>query len=398
MNACGSFCCAPTPWTSTARNEAIQYRMRLRNLYYDLLTMQGVLWQRRPWCGPRIAQINISDNCNLNCTICNRAAMGVGGLLDAGKALSLVDELYQLGAQEVFFHGFGEPGLHPQLPELIESVRKKAPGIRLHLITNGTWNSRRLLEALRAARVHVRFSLHAGDIRTWQEMHPHDDPGCFHQAERNLRFLTAADPNLTEVLYVICKSNVHRVRDMVVFARDHGIKVILFRPMRLFKDRAGQFMNAHLMPGEDEFRDAAAIVTECRRELRGTMKVLSVPFEQNCFDPFRGRPSSRDFYLSRSCYIGYVLAVVERDGGVWGCLPESTDGIPLGNIHEKPFRDIWRSAQYDCFRREKLFAVKQALPREGCHTYCQHLDTNLRLNKIRPWRRSGRRSCTGVPE
>lgn len=372
--------------------------MRLRNLFYDLLTLQGIFWHSRPWCGPRLAQINISDNCNLDCTICNHASMGVSGLLDAGKVMALVDELCGLGTQEVFFHGFGEPGLHPRLPEMIRHVREEHPKIRQHLITNGTWNSPPLLEALQTGRVHVRFSLHAGDARTWQAIHPHDDVRCFRQAEENLLQLTGMDADRVEVLYVICKSNIQRIDEMVAFASDRGVRRILFRPMRLFKDRAGRYMNAHLLPGAEGFREAAATIARHQRQRQGEMKILSIPFEQNCFDAAQGRPSSRGFYLSRSCYIGYVLAVIERDGSVWGCLPESTDGKPLGSIHEKPFRQIWHSAAYENFRRKQLFLDKSVLDRQGCHNYCQHLDTNLRLNRVHPWKRGVKGPRRGVPE
>ena len=378
--------------------DASCYQMKLRHLYYDLLTLHGTFWHCRPWCGPRIAQINISDNCNLDCTICNHASMGVGGLLDAKNVMTLVDELYRLGTQEVFFHGFGEPGLHPQLPEMIHHARKQAPQIRQHLITNGTWNSPRLLESITAGQVNVRFSLHAGDAESWQQIHPHDDLKFFKQAGKNLLQLTGVAPERVEVLFVICKSNYKKINEMVAYASDHGVKRILFRPMRLFKDRSGQYMNAHLLPNAEEFQEAAMAVARCQQELQGHISVQSVPFEQNCFDSAQGRPSSRAFYLSRSCYIGYVLTVIERDGSVWGCLPESSDGESLGNIHEKSFREIWYGRPYENFRRRQLFLDKSALDHEGCHSYCQHLDTNIRLNRVHLGRKRGQFAGRGAPE
>jgi MoaA/NifB/PqqE/SkfB family radical SAM enzyme len=372
--------------------------MTLRSLFYDLLTLQGIIRHSRPWCGPRIAQINISDNCNLDCTICNHACMGVSGLLDAGKVMSLVDELYRMGTQEVFYHGFGEPGLHPRLPDMIDHCRKETPHLRQHLITNGTWDSPRLLEAIGVGQVRVRFSLHAGDADTWCLIHPHDDPDFFRQAGENLLQLTNAAPKRVEVLYVICKSNCRKIDEMVAYAADHGVRRILFRPMRLFRDRSGNYMNAHLLPDAEEFQEAAVAVARFRQKLRGRMTILSVPFEQNSFDEEQGRPSSRAFFLCRSCYIGYVLTVIERDGGVWGCLPESSDGLPLGNIHENSFREIWNGPAYEQFRRRQLFLDKSALNPTGCSSYCQHLDTNIRLNRIRFWKKHDRFPCAGAPE
>lgn len=371
------------------QSEDSPYHMILRHLYYDLITMCGILGNGRPQCGPRIAQINISDNCNLDCTICNHSSMAVSGLLDADKVITLADELNSMGTQEIFFHGFGEPGLHPRLPEMIQRVRLQAPQIRQHLITNGTWNSPRLLDAILKGLVHVRFSLHAGDPETWQKIHPRDGLENFRKAGENLLRLTDRADDRMEVLFVICNANHQKIAEMAAFARDHGVKQILFRPMRLFKNRAGEYMNAHLMPNAEEFQEAATAVARVQQELRGRISVQSVPFEQNCFDPTQDRPSSCTFYGTRSCYIGYVLTVIERDGNVWGCLPESSGGKPLGNIHEKSFREIWYGQEYEAFRQQQLFRDKTALDPDGCHSYCQHLDTNMRLNRFRLRRKNG---------
>ena len=72
--------------------------MNLRSFYYDFKTLQGIFLHGSPRCGPRVAQINISDNCNLDCVICNRSSMGVGGLLDINAIFALVKELDGMGA------------------------------------------------------------------------------------------------------------------------------------------------------------------------------------------------------------------------------------------------------------------------------------------------------------
>jgi MoaA/NifB/PqqE/SkfB family radical SAM enzyme len=370
--------------------------MNLRSVYFNLATLLGVLRQKAPVCGPRIAQIDISENCNLDCVICNRSSMGVSGLIESRKVLSLVDELYAMGTQEIFFHGFGEPACHPDLPEMIRYIHSRYPKLSQHLITNGTWNSPALRGALVGGQVKTRFSLHAGEEKTWQVLHPQDSVQFFRQAGENLRHLAAHNSSRVEVLFVICNLNYRRIPEMVSYARDHGVKTILFRPMRLFRNRNGQYMNDALLPNAEEFKEAAAAIARLREELRGQMRVLSVPFDEHSYNPELARPSSRMFYLSRSCYIGYALTVIERDGGVWGCLPESSGGRPLGNIFETPFSEIWFGQKYAAFRRSKLFLNKTSLDHHGCHSYCQHLDTNIRLNRIKPWRNLRKPPDTGV--
>jgi MoaA/NifB/PqqE/SkfB family radical SAM enzyme len=370
--------------------------MELRRWYLDLMALAGVFLQKRPLCGPRIVQIDISENCNLDCLICNRSSMGVSGLLDADRILSLAEEVYALGAQEIFFHGFGEPACHPRLPDIIRHVRSQCPNLRQHLITNGTWNSPVLRNALVEGGVSTRFSLHAGDEETWQRLHPRDAIGYFHNAGDNVRYLAERLPDRVEVLYVICSLNIKKIPEMVSYASAHGVRKILFRPMRLFKDRNGQYMNAALQPNAEEYRAAADTIAGLQQKLRGRMSVQSVPFEQHSYNEKLARPSSRKFFLSRSCYIGYVLTVIERDGGVWGCLPESSDNEPLGNIFESSFRKIWYGSRYAGFRKKQLFLNKEDLDPHGCHSYCQHLDTNIRLNRIKPWRSLRKKDDGGV--
>ena len=355
-------------------------------MYRDLVTLQGIVWRSRPWCGPRVAQINISEDCNLDCAICNRSSMGVSGLLPLEQVKALADELGRLGTQEIFLHGFGEPGCHPQLPDMMDYIGTHHSRIRQHLITNGSWIFPLLREAIIERRVHTRFSLHAADAETWQRLHPHDDIRSFAQANENLTYITARAPELAEVLFVICSLNIGKIPDMISFAQDHGARRILFRPMRLFRDRQGKYMNAALQPTAEQYREAAATIVRLKRAQRGSISIQSIPFDQTLYDSKLGRPSSRSFYLTRSCYIGYVLAVIERDGSVWGCLPESSGGMPMGNIAETSFRDIWFGPNYRRFREKMLFADKSALDHHGCHSYCQHLETNIRLNRLISWR------------
>lgn len=356
--------------------------MYWRNLYFNLLTLQGILWEKHPWCGPRIAQIDISDDCNLDCVICNRSCMDAGGLMPEKGILPLIDELYALGTQEIFFHGFGEPACHPRLPDMILRVRSRHPKLRQHLITNGTWNSPDLMTALLKGRVRVRFSLHAGDEETWERIHPKDDIRYFRQAGENLRRLAAEAPDLPEVLYVICNLNFGQIRQMASYALNHGIQRILFRPMRLFKDKNGRYMNDHLLLNEEQYRQAANAIARCREEFRGRILIRAVPFEESRYDPDLRRASSLDFYRSSRCYIGYVLTVIEKDGNVWGCLPESSGGKPMGNVFQTPFRDIWFGEEYAAFRQRQLRLDKSPSDPDACHTYCQHLDTNFRLNRF----------------
>jgi MoaA/NifB/PqqE/SkfB family radical SAM enzyme len=357
--------------------------MTLRSAYYDGLTVLGVMLQRQPFCGPRIAQIGICDECNLACAMCNRRAMGAGGLMPAETITRLVSELYPLGMREVFFHGFGEPCLHPRLPDVIDFTRAHAPQAKQHIITNGAHLPDRLLRAILDADVKVRISAHAGDRATWKAVHPDDDDRTFDRIVENIRRLADGRPDRVEVLFVMTNLNGGGVQAMFDLAQSAGVRHLLFRPMRLFPDAQGREMNRPLMLSRDRYERLQAELDDAVARDGGRFDIQAIPFLENRYDDELGRPSSCGYYREHSCYIGSVLTVIGSNGDVWGCVEESSRGVPLGNVHRMPFTDIWWGEAYRMFREQQLFRDKAAMSPDGCHSFCQHLGINRKLNNVR---------------
>jgi MoaA/NifB/PqqE/SkfB family radical SAM enzyme len=360
--------------------------MNLRGACYDGLTVLGVMLQRQPLCGPRIVQVSICDECNLACAMCNRLAMGAGGMMPAATLTRLVSELYPLGMREIFFHGFGEPCLHPQLPEVIQHTRTQAPQAVQHIITNGACMPDPLLRAIRDADVKVRVSAHAGDRATWKAVHPDDDDRVFDRIAENVRRLADGRPDRVEILFVLTNLNCDGVAAMLDLAGATGVRHLLFRPMRLFPDAQGRDMNRHLMLTRGQYERLQAELRSATDRLRGRIDIQAVPFLENRFDDALDRPSSCGYYRHNSCYIGSVLTVIASNGDVWGCVEESSGGVPLGNVHRAAFRDIWWGEPYRAFRERQLFRDKHAMSADGCHSFCQHLGINRKLNNARRFR------------
>ncbi len=355
--------------------------MGLRNHYYDLLSVLGIIISRNPLCGPRIAQLNISDECNLDCVMCNRSCFDIKGFMDYETILDVIGQLYALGLREVFFHGYGEPFLHPRITDIFESVSRKFPHLRQHAITNGTSISMEMIPIIKSHNVKLRFSIHAGDEQTWSKIHPLDDPSLFGKIRDTLVALNE-DRARAEILYVLFKTNNGNIEAMLRLARDTGVKKILFRPMRFFEDRQGRIMNKGIQLDRERFESVREKLRRLEREHAKELDIDITPFNECTYDSIMGRPSSFGFFLHNSCYIGWLLTLILSDGHVLGCLEESFDGF-MGNIHETPFRQIWWSEKYRTFRKCQLLADKKALDRSACHSWCQHLRLNKRMNQLK---------------
>lgn len=356
--------------------------MILRSVYFDALTSLGIILGRKPLCGPRTLQLNICDSCNLDCVMCNQSCMPVGGVMQFEKILEIVEEIYSLGLREIYFHGYGEPFMHPRILEILDTVRVKFPRLSQFVVTNGTFLSEETVVNLARNQVGVRVSLHAGDPETWQKINPGLVPDLFERAAEGIKSLAKSRPEKIELLFVVLKTNYNQIDQMVEFALNSGVQNILFRPMRLYNDEKGNVMNAHLKLSREQHLEADQEIQNFKRSTRGKLSIDSAPFAMSSYADSLGRPSSANFYQSNVCLLGWVFSLILKDGTVLGCLDESFD-TPMGNIFRNSFQEIWWSDNYRRFRKQQLFKKGEQYCDEDCRTWCQHLRTNYRLNLIR---------------
>jgi MoaA/NifB/PqqE/SkfB family radical SAM enzyme len=356
--------------------------MSFRRVAYDVLTVLGAAAGRRPLCGPRIVQLNISDRCNLHCVMCNQWSVPRGRFMPYEKAKGVLEELYGLGLREVYYHGVGEPFLHPRLGDLVRAVSSGCAGLRQFVVTNGTAISPAMAEDVLRHGVRLRASIHAGDRATWARIHPRDDPALFDRMAATVKRLASADPSSVELLYVIFKTNWERIPAMIAFAEEVGVRRVLFRPMRLLPGPDGRSpMNEHLLLDRREFERSSDEIARLRAAARGRLEIGAEPFLEAVFDDGLGRPSTLDFFRDRRCFIGWLLTVILADGSVIGCLEESFERA-MGSVHESRMKDIWLSKDYDLFRRRQLRLHASTAGTGGCASYCQHLGLNARLSKL----------------
>lgn len=357
--------------------------MDWRSVYFDTQTAAAALSGGRPLCGPRILQLNICDDCNIECLMCNRACLGKTGHMSFETAKSVLDQLVPLGLQEVFFHGGGEPFLNPRLSDMIAYAHSHYPGLRKAVVSNGTAIDSATAALLRECQVKVRFSVHAGSEDMWRAIHPNLGRDLFPRLRQNLTALAPGRPDHTEILFVLFKTNWRSWRTMLDFAQEFAPLSVLLRPMRLYLGRDGLPMNAHLQLDEQEFAELDRELEAFLATYRGSLSINAAGFEHSLFDRELGRPSTWDFYQRRSCYIGYVLMVVLTDGTVLPCLEESFDE-PLGNVNRQPLRDIWWSPAYQRFRVRQRLARQLVRAKTDCLSWCQHLGINRKLNRLAP--------------
>ncbi len=106
-----------------------------------------------PWTRKTVPHgvIELTRECNLACRACYRAkAAGFKPLADILEEVAILERNQRL--HTVSLAG-GEPTLHPQLPEIVRSIKQR--GLRVSLVTNGLLLDAPLLEKLRNANLDV---------------------------------------------------------------------------------------------------------------------------------------------------------------------------------------------------------------------------------------------------
>ncbi len=158
---------------------------------------------------PKILQLEVTNDCNRNCSICmRRTSKREVGYLSKEDFEKIPFEKFK----EVAFHGWGEPFLHPDLFSFIR--RAKEFGVETSLITNGTLLLERMEELIKSELDSIAF----GIFKT--------DEGVF----SNVREFCKRNEGIkTFVDITILPWNLDDIRRIVEFAGECGIDVVLHR-------------------------------------------------------------------------------------------------------------------------------------------------------------------------
>ncbi|MFF2045482.1 radical SAM protein [Kitasatospora sp. NPDC058170] len=106
--------------------------------------------------GPQILYIRLLEACNARCRMCKFAGSTDAYRPDPDRLRRLVDDLHEMGTQEVRFTG-GEPLLYPELPDIVAHLTER--GMRSSFVTNGEHLAARAKELVDAGLTKLICSL-----------------------------------------------------------------------------------------------------------------------------------------------------------------------------------------------------------------------------------------------
>ncbi|UCC57615.1 MAG: radical SAM protein [Candidatus Bathyarchaeum sp.] len=281
--------------------------------------------------------------CTSNCLHCGFASNPpAADALGTKKTMHIIDEIYDFGASYLGLGG-GEPLLREDLPEILGYAKKT--GLNVSLLTSGYFVEGKVFDNL--VRHGVRISLSV------------DGPEEINDAIRGKGAYAKAVSAMEKTskvglldCLVATLANVDATRNNVTsedmehiikLAQEYGARWVVIHGLIPF-NRTKEHLARALSPQQYE---------KIWNEVYDLSLKYKVKPEVNVYCPFyarvakqRGMPNFDDwfknFFLGKCAIAGKYMSVIEN-GDVIPC--SFNDRIRLGNVQDKPLKQIWDELQ-----------------------------------------------------
>jgi radical SAM protein with 4Fe4S-binding SPASM domain len=320
-------------------------------------------------------QIETTDICNLECTMCTREVLT--GMDSTTLSLEKFEELLdEIDPYYVTLNGLGEPLIDATIFEKLAALH--ARGIRTAMPTNGTRISGERAALLAENHPDIlTFSIDGATARSFEAIRK---KGRFERILANyagfldVRRGGARPGTRVQVLCALQKDNLHDYGEMYRLLQElDGVDEFALVPVFDYDAGGGRF--DPLIPTRLDVLELDAAVTAAIAETNDPKEIafyerwrdVASTWLEGSRSPFTG-----------ACLVPWFNTYIDAKGRVYPCCFLTGTGHVMGNVSSEPFREVWRGAPYAAFR-EALTTDREHL--EGCRT-CPRNDS-LRLADLR---------------
>ena len=332
---------------------------RLNKFVCDRLRTAGVC-KDKTFIGPEWLGVEINTACNFNCVFCwfhspYVTYQGRAWQLELEKFQEAVTDAAEMNCRYIYITGFGEPTLHPDLPEMISFA--KAKGLHVVVTTNLSVSSPRVLQGLLSAdELYVTFC--GADSRQYKRMHCPRTKSYFGRVLSNIRALQKmAGPERKDFFLlnvIVNKINYQDVGALADLAKTLKIRRIRFSGFS--KVEQTRFLSLD-----------AAEVSALQKKIARLSSLPHFDIDENLMLPYSK--------LER-CFMGWYALLLDVYGEVRvGCLDPAAPAA--GSIYKERLKDIWFSQASQKIRLDMKYRLKK---KESGH--CPFFHRNARLEEL----------------
>jgi radical SAM protein with 4Fe4S-binding SPASM domain len=305
--------------------------------------------------------LELCNTCNIRCKMCGTREEGWSGHapLMSGE---IYESSYPLFDNALILHpfGFGEPLLHKNFREIIETAKTKR--LLVDFFTNATLLKEELARAIvRAGVDRIVVSFNGATKETYETIHA---GAKFEKVIGNLRFVNElkkryvrARPELS-LIFIAMRSNFGELPRLLELGASWGLGSLELKTLVTYESMPDMEAEKKIYDPETD----SVIIDQCRRiadrhkinlfldqflSLQATdVRPLSSekPVEHNLqryIAAARGLPY---------CIQPFSTVYLKSDGSVKPCCFHA-DYDFLGNVREKPLLEIWNGSAFQEFRR-----------------------------------------------
>jgi putative heme d1 biosynthesis radical SAM protein NirJ2 len=275
-----------------------------------------------------IVSWNTTNACNMYCDHCYRdAGCRAEEELNTAEARTLLEQIAKAGFKIMIFSG-GEPLMRPDIVELVAYAKEL--GLRPVFGTNGSLLTKDLAEKLKkAGAMGMGISLDSMDQKKQDDFRHY--AGAWSQAVQGMRNCRAVGLPF-QVHTTVMDWNADELEALTDFAVREGAAAHHF----FFLVPTGRAVSIE----EESLR--AEAYEEVLSRIMKKQQTVDIELKPTCAPQFIriAKQMGVNTRFSRGCLAGTAYCIISPKGQVQPC---AYLNLPLGDVRETPFDEIWRS-------------------------------------------------------
>ena len=322
----------------------------------DALREFGVV-KNGVFIGPRMINVHVTGICNLNCLYCPFHSPRLKnerswGHMPLSVFKRTIDDAASLHVESVIISGEGEPTAHPDINEILDYVKLR--NIRFEVLTNGVFDKSVIKHIMGAGSVTINLSSLRYD--RYRRMQSSISKASVTTPLRNIRVMAALKKKIgrssPDIIlgFIINNDNYDEVEDVLNFAAENNAS-IRFRLMKANRMTEDLIVSDSSVRSLRSAMERIGAVDNGRTNSKYILERLSSP---DFMKKEGNADSNRVFYFDMTkgevvkCKMGWYTSAINSNGDVVFCCQNQ---IPIGNLGDRSFADIWKSPEYARVRR-----------------------------------------------
>ena len=296
------------------------------------------------WGLPMTISIEPTTACNLRCPECPsglRAFSRPTGNLKQDFFRKTIDELHKQLIYLIFYFQ-GEPYINPGFLDMVKYAKDK--GIYTITSTNGHFlNDANAKKTIESGLDRMIISVDGTTQETYENYRKEGNLESVLQGARNIvkwkKEMNSATPH-TIFQFLVVKPNEHQIDEIYKLAEEIGIDEVKLKTAQVYEYEQGN----DLIPTIEKY-------SRYKKNINGTYSVKNK--------------------LLNHCWKLWHACVITWDGLVVPCCFDKDAQHRLGDMKDKPFKEIWQGEDYDKFRKQLLKGRDQIDICKNCTEGCK---------------------------